>query len=45
MKKLLCVILAAVMVLSLAACSGSNNPAGGNGGVEIADTSYRSIYT
>lgn len=38
MKKLLCVILAAVMVLSLAACSGSNNPAGGNGGVEIADS-------
>ena len=26
------------MVLSLAACSGSNNPAGGNGGVEIADS-------
>lgn len=38
MKKLLCVILAAVMVLSLAACSGSNNPAGGDGGVEIADS-------
>ena len=44
MKKILTLILALTMVLSLAACGGSETPAGNEGGNTVAADSYTFTY-